>query len=64
MSPTTIADLPLILTASESARVLRVSTAHVHELVRRGVLRSLPDVGRRTLIPRSAIENFIERAAS
>lgn len=59
MSPTTISELPLVLTAKEGAQVLRVSTAHVHELVRRGVLRSLPDVGRRTLIPRSAIEAFI-----
>lgn len=59
---TEIVDLPLILSVGEAAAVLRIGRAAAYNLVRVGTLRSIR-VGRKILIPRAAIDEFIGSAA-
>jgi excisionase family DNA binding protein len=56
---TTTDTASLVLTVAEAAHLLRVSKSHVGELVRRGDLPRLANVGRRVLIPRAALERFV-----
>ncbi len=55
-------DSNFLLTVPEAARLLRISRNLAYELVRQN---SLPHVrlGRRILIPRRGLENWIEREA-
>lgn len=54
---------PLVLTADEASKLLRIGKNHIYELVRCGRLRSIR-VGRKILIPHSAIGEFLESSAS
>jgi excisionase family DNA binding protein len=51
-----------VLTVPEAAKVLRLSRAFAYQLVAEGELPSLR-LGRRVLIPRAALEQFIEASA-
>jgi excisionase family DNA binding protein len=53
-----IDDLPLVLPIPLLAEVLHVSRSMAYGLVRSGRIRSL-DLGRRRLVPRSALAEFI-----
>lgn len=52
----------MILTVPEAAKLLRLSRAFTYQLVAEAQLPSLK-LGRRVLIPRSALERFIEDRA-
>ena len=52
-------DGSLVLTVEEAARILRVSRAFAYELLNRGELPCIR-LGRRILVPRRALERFIE----
>jgi excisionase family DNA binding protein len=59
MPRTSLDDLdPLVWTAEEAARLLQVSRPTVHDMIRRGALRGVK-IGRRTLVPKIALEEFI-----
>lgn len=58
----TLADAPEVLTVPEVAEILRVSRDKVYRLVVEGVLRSVPNMGRRTLITRRTLEQFLDAA--
>ena len=49
------------LSIEEAAGMLGISRAHAYELVRRGALPRLR-LGRRVVIPRKALEEFVEAA--
>ena len=49
----------LVFTVEEAAEILRVSRAFTYELLNRGELPCLR-LGRRILVPRRALERFIE----
>jgi excisionase family DNA binding protein len=51
-----------VLTVSEAAKVLRVSRSFAYELITQGELPALR-LGRRVLVPRAALEVFIESHA-
>lgn len=51
---------PLALTVKEVANELRVSEWQVYELIRQGQLPHIK-IGRRKIIPRKALENWLER---
>lgn len=53
--------MPEFLTYNDVAAALQVSRMHVHNLVRRGILRSLT-VGRTRRIPRSELERLAQSA--
>ena len=55
-------NLPLVLSVAEAATVLRIGRGATYALVRTGNLRSIR-VGRKILIPRAAIDEFIGSAA-
>jgi excisionase family DNA binding protein len=55
---------PLVFSVPEAARVLRTSTNTIRRLVADGVLPTVPHMGHRILIPRSAIVRFVESAKS
>ena len=50
--------LPLVLTVQEAAKTLRIGVGRCYELVRCGRLRNIK-VGKRFLIPRNAIFEFL-----
>lgn len=50
--------LPLVLTVLEAAKKLRIGLGRCYELVRCGRLRNIK-VGKRILIPRAAIFEFL-----
>lgn len=52
---------PLTLTVDEAAALLRIGRGSAYALVRGGRLRSIK-IGRRILIPASAIEDFLRAA--
>ena len=52
---------PLTLTVDEAAALLRIGRGSAYALVRSGRLRSIK-IGRRILIPASAIEDFLRAA--
>jgi excisionase family DNA binding protein len=53
----------LTVSGEEAAALLGISRALAYELVRRGDLRC-PRLGRRVVVPRKALENFIEAATT
>lgn len=53
----------LTVSVEEAAALLGISRALAYELVRRGDLPCLR-LGRRVVIPRKAVENFIEAATT
>ena len=55
---TSLEDLPLVLTVEEAARVLRIGRSLAYEMARTGQIRSVK-MGHRVLIPRGAIEEFL-----
>lgn len=54
----TLEALPLVLTVPEAAKQLRVGIGRCYELTRCGRLRNIR-VGKRILIPRAAIFEFL-----
>lgn len=52
---------PLTLTVDEAVALLRIGRGSAYALVRSGRLRSIK-IGRRILIPASAIEDFLRAA--
>jgi putative molybdopterin biosynthesis protein len=50
---------PVLLTASEVAQLLRVRTARVYELIRRGLLPSVR-IGRQVRVPLADLSRWIE----
>lgn len=53
----------LTLSIDEAAAMLGISRAHAYELVRRGELPRLR-LGRRVVIPRKALEEYVEGATA
>lgn len=58
-APTVPADDALLLSVVDAAKALGVSRGSLYELVNGGEIRSL-QIGRRRLIPRTALVDFIE----
>jgi excisionase family DNA binding protein len=58
-----LADLPDVLTVEEAGRVLRVGRNSAYELVRSGRIAS-KRVGRRMLVPRTAVERWLAEAGA
>jgi len=54
----------LTYTVTEAAEALGVSETTVRNLVRQGRLRTVPDMGTRTLIPRAALDDLVSGRAS
>jgi len=52
---------PVVLTVEETRKLLRLSRGATYEAVRRGQLPNIR-IGRRILIPVSALEKFLRRA--
>ena len=52
-------DLPLVLTISEAAKLLRVGRNSAYEAARRGELPTLR-IGRRLLVPRAALTDMLK----
>ena len=59
---TTAIDESFLLTVPEAARILRISRNLAYELVRQNVLPHIR-LGRRILVPRRALQSWIERQA-
>lgn len=57
-SPTSLDDLPLMLTAEEAAQVLRVSRWNVYQQVKAGTLHGVR-LGRSLRIPRQALAQLL-----
>jgi excisionase family DNA binding protein len=55
---------PLVYTVPETAHVLRTSTNTIRRLVDDGVLPTVPHMGQRVLIPRSAVARLVESGES
>lgn len=53
----------LTMTVPEVAETFGISRAHAYELVRLGRIPSLR-LGRRLVVPKKALEEFLERACS
>jgi excisionase family DNA binding protein len=53
---------PLLLSVRDASRALGLGRDATYRLVREGRLRSVR-VGRRSLVPRSELESFVEREA-
>ncbi len=54
---------PLLFTVPEAASILRISRNSAYELLRQNILPHIR-LGRRILVPRHALEQWIERQAS
>lgn len=52
-------NFPLVFTVPETAKKLRIGVGRCYELVRCGRLRSIK-IGKRILIPRNAVFEFLE----
>lgn len=55
---------PLVYTLKEVGQLLRISAQHAGELVKRGVLPAVPNMGRRVLVPRHALHSYIEQVSA
>ena len=55
---TTMDSLPLLLTASEAGKVLRIGRSKVYELIRSGELKSIR-IGKQIRVPRDAISELL-----
>ena len=53
----------LTLTVPEVAEIVGVSRAHAYELIRLGRIPSIR-LGRRLIVPRKALEDFLDTACS
>jgi excisionase family DNA binding protein len=51
---------PAVYTVAQSAEILQVSGDTIGRMVRRGVLPRVPHVGGKVLIPRRALDRFID----
>jgi excisionase family DNA binding protein len=51
---------PLVYSVPETAHVLRTSTNTVRRLIEDGALPTVPHMGQRVLIPRSAVVRLVE----
>lgn len=51
----------MVVSIEEAAEMLSISRAHAYELVRRGQLPRLR-LGRRVVIPKKALEEFVSEA--
>lgn len=58
---TTLADLPLMLTVEETARVLRIGRNRAYEAVSQGSIPSIR-IGRKIRVPRKALAECIGEA--
>lgn len=58
-----LSDRPLVVTPDEAARLLSLSRRTVDRLVSEGVLPRVPHTSR-TLIPRMALETFVNEATA
>jgi excisionase family DNA binding protein len=58
-----VTDSPLLVGVREAARELGIGRDAAYELVRAGRLRHV-SLGRRVLIPRSELSNFVARESS
>lgn len=56
----TISNVPKLITVEEAAHLLGVGRTVTYGLIRNGSLKSL-QIGKRRLVPTSAIEEFIRR---
>lgn len=56
-----IDELPLLLTVSELEAALRIGRNCAYQLVKSGQIRSI-HVGRKILIPRAAVEDYLNAA--
>jgi excisionase family DNA binding protein len=54
---------PLVAGATEAARLLGCSKAHIYNLIERGELPTVPHMGGRKVIPMQAIEDLVAAAA-
>lgn len=54
---------PLVYTPRQTARLLQCSERHIYNLIGRGVLPVVPEMGRKVLIPRNAIEALVASAS-
>ncbi|GAB3920236.1 hypothetical protein GCM10011575_44100 [Microlunatus endophyticus] len=54
---------PVVYSVNEAAEALRLSRELLYELIRSGQLRSIK-VGRRRLVPVSAVTEFVEGGAA
>lgn len=57
-APINVADLPLVLTVEEAAKVLRIGRSSAYEAARTGQLPTVR-IGRILRVPRSAIEEML-----
>jgi excisionase family DNA binding protein len=53
----------LTVTVPEAAEILGCSKTHLYALVARGEIPTVPHMGRRRLIPRTAIDRLLEPEA-
>jgi len=53
---------PLLLSVREAARLLGLGRDSTYQLIREGRLRAVR-IGRRLLIPRTELEDFVQREA-
>lgn len=58
-TPTHFDDLPDILTVDEAAAFLRLGRSSVYDAIRTGEIKAVR-IGRRILIPRSALKPFVD----
>ena len=58
-----MSDERITLTIAEAGALLGISRAHTYELARVGELPSIK-LGKRVVVPRRALEQFIENAAN
>ena len=54
----------LLLSKQETARMLCISLRSLEHLISRGEIRPVCGIGRRVLIPRSALDSFIKAHSS
>lgn len=55
---------PLVYSVHQAAKVLSTSTNTVRRLVEEGVLPTVPHMGHRVLIPRTAVARLVESATA
>ena len=55
---------PLLLSKQESARALGISLRSLEHLITREEIHPVCEIGRRVLIPRSALDSFIKTHTS
>jgi excisionase family DNA binding protein len=61
--PSQESQLPLLVTVEEAGRLLGIGRTKAYGLVMGGTIRSVT-IGRRRLVPRASISEFVEKLAS